>query len=132
MDKFEFALQVTVVGFLVVVATLFLLYAILLLFSRIFSTPDIKNLHQPPLDQQKMIAKDEEVSNGPLTAAITAAIYHYMQLEEVVNDNDKVKITVQPSGRSTTMNWRMAGRKELLENREKLEQSRRKKKYENF
>ncbi|HED23949.1 MAG TPA: hypothetical protein ENN91_02385 [Firmicutes bacterium] len=132
MDKLEFALQIMVLGFLVVMVTLFLLYAILLLFNRFFSSPARgKGLH-PPAERQKGPVEKEEPAGGPIKAAVMAAVYRYMQLEGIGDHENNLRITVQPSGSVTVMGWRMAGRKELLENRQQLEQSRRKNKHENF
>jgi Na+-transporting methylmalonyl-CoA/oxaloacetate decarboxylase gamma subunit len=135
MDKINFALQVTILGIFVVMATLFLLYSILLLFNRFFSPPAQKSGLSPPAERQKGPAEKEKPSAGPITAAVMAAVYRYMQLEGIDGQLSNLRISVQPSqpsGSVSIMNWRMAGRKELLENRIKLEQSRRNKKHENF
>jgi Na+-transporting methylmalonyl-CoA/oxaloacetate decarboxylase gamma subunit len=127
MDKLEFALQVMVLGFLVVMVTLFLLYVILLLFNRLFSQPAKESSTQPQAAKQKSTANKEAAVNEPVTAAVMAAVYRYMQIEETGDHKYSLRINVQPSGSGTIMNWQMVGRKILLENRIKLEQSRRNK-----
>ncbi|MFO8192328.1 MAG: OadG family transporter subunit [Bacillota bacterium] len=131
MDKLEFALQIMVLGFFVVMVTLFLLYVILLLFNRLFSQPAKGGRSQPPEARQKSPANKEEAVKEPITAAVMAAVYRYMQIEETGDHKYSFRVNVQPSGSGTLMNWKMVGRKILLENRIKLEQSRRNKKNEN-
>ena len=127
MGQYEFAIQVLVLGFSVVLFALFLLYGILLIFSRIFTKND-----QPTVDKTPVIVTGSlnPGSGGPdhrLTVAITAAVYQYMSANDKYYKPGMVNISVQPAGNSYSNNWQTIGRKLLLENKLELENIRRRK-----
>ncbi len=127
MGQFEFAIQVLVLGFSVVLFALFLLYGILLLFSRLFN----KN-EQPIVDETPVIKTDalNPGKGGPdqrLTVAVIAAVYQYMSANSKYYKPGTVNISVQPIGESSNNNWQMVGRKLLLESKLELENIRRRK-----
>ena len=127
MGQFEFAIQVLVLGFSVVLFTLFLLYGILLLFSRMFQ----KN-NQPVIDKTPAIITDALIhgSGGPdqrVTVAIIAAVYQYMFANNKYLKPGAVNISVQPTGESHGNSWHIIGRKLLLESKLELENIRRRK-----
>jgi Na+-transporting methylmalonyl-CoA/oxaloacetate decarboxylase gamma subunit len=127
MGQYEFAFQVLVLGFSVVLFALFLLYGILLFFSRIFQKKE-----QPVVDKTPVAVKGalNHGSGGPdrrLTVAITAAVYQYMSANDKYYKPGMVNISVQPTGKTYGNNWQTIGRKLLLENKLELENIRRRK-----
>jgi hypothetical protein len=106
---------------------LFLLFGILLLFSRIFQKDE-----QPVVDKAPVIRTNavEPGINSPdrrLTAAIIAAVYQYMSANSKNFKPGSVNISVHPAGDSCNNNWQIIGRKLLLENKLELENIRRRK-----
>ncbi len=136
MENLDFALQVLVLGFLVVMVTLFGLYAILILFNRIFyqqpaaASPESTAAADPEPSQG--VTESPPGENGRVVAAILAAVYQYMQTEQEHAFTGPISIAVQPSGRAGGGGWKHFGRKELLESSLELENIRRKKKRENI
>ena len=127
MNQFEFAIQVLVLGFSVVIFTLFLLYGLLLLFSRIFYKD------QQPVTEKTSVVRTDAVkheSGSPdrrLTVAIFAAVYQYMSVNSNYCKPDSVQISVQPTGELCGNKWQIVGRKLVLENKLELENIRRRK-----
>ncbi len=127
MDQYEFAIQVLVLGFSVVLFTLFILYGILLLFSRMFQKID-----QPVIDKTPAIITDA-LNHGKggldqrVTVAIIAAVYQYMSANNKFFKPGAVNISVQPTGESYGNSWHIIGRKLLLESKLELENIRRRK-----
>lgn len=123
IDQVEFALQVMLLGFSVVLLTLFLLFLIIHFLGRVLSPPDIvpsKNLNYVT-----------DVWDGPsprVAAVITASIYSYLFNN---HDGSYTIKSIEPVHRSSpgpaVCNWTMQGRKELLNAMEEIEQYRRKK-----
>ncbi len=133
MENLDFALQVLVLGFLVVLVTLFGLYGILILFNRLLYQPATAPAEsKPAAEPQPSQAVSESEDNGRVVAAIQAAVYQYMQIEHAKPFSGPLSIAVQPSGGVRGGGWKYIGRKELLESSLELENIRRKKKRENI
>lgn len=129
MDKLDFALEVMVVGFTVVLVTLFLLYGILIVFSRIFNKKEIK------VPKSETVAKslptvETGANNNTLTAVITAAIYSYLESNAPSFKASTIRVTAQPTSDSTANNWQVIGRRQQMEAKAELETTRRNKKRE--
>lgn len=133
MEDFDFAIQVMVIGFSVVLFTLFALYCVMLLFTRIFyKTGDKKTAGKPLVMPADSRSDSEKGINQHTAAAITAAIYNYLQLEGSLSQGKIISIAVQPAVTGSGNSWQVAGRKSLLENKMELENIRRKKLRENI
>ena len=127
MDQFEFAIQVLFLGFSVVLFTLFLLYGILLLFSRIFRKNEQPLVDKTPIPGTNAVESGIGSTDRRLTVAIIAAVYQYMSINSKHFKPGAVNISVTPTGGSCSNNWQIVGRKLLLENKLELENIRRKK-----
>jgi Na+-transporting methylmalonyl-CoA/oxaloacetate decarboxylase gamma subunit len=127
MDQFEFAIQVLFLGFSVVIFTLFLLFGILLLFSRIFQTNEKPVIDTAPIIRTDAVKPGISSPDRLLNVAIIAAVYQYMSANSSYYKPGPVKISVQPTGESCGNNWHIIGRKLLLENKLELENIRRRK-----
>lgn len=129
MDKLEYALQILLLGFSVVMFTLFLLYGIISLFNRIFDRPAEKQAKQG-VHPQRFHEINRTSSDLPprVAAAVTAAVFHYLQLQGTAPSQAAISVqALQPSPQKC---WAAAGRKNLLEKRLEHEQLRRKGRYE--
>jgi hypothetical protein len=131
MEKLQFSLQVMVIGFSVVLFTLFALYGILLLFSRIFSGQGKKTPKLIPAADRMASGEKDGGLEGRKTAAIVAAVYQYLMEQGSPYSSGQIRIAVRSAGNSTG-GWQIIGRKALLENRAALEQIRRNKHRENI
>lgn len=127
MDQFEFAIQVLFLGFSVVLFTLFLLYGILLLFSRIFRKDEQPLVDKTPIPKTSAVESGIGSTDRRLTVAIIAAVYQYMSANSKHFKPGAVNISVQSIGESCSNNWQIVGRKLLLENKLELENIRRRK-----
>jgi hypothetical protein len=125
VDRLDYALQILLLGFSVVMFTLFLLYGIISLFNRIFYHPAEK---QPAgkAGYPYHVEYKPSISELPtrVTAAVTAAVLEYLQLQEAASP--KVTVRVQTQETHARRSWAAAGRKILLERRLEHEQLRRK------
>ncbi len=133
MESFDFALQVMVIGFTVVIVTLTGLYGILLIFTRIFyKKADHRpfNIVSPGTDPQG--ESDELLQDRRKAAATTAAVYQYLVDQNSLTGRGILNIAVQPFGSTSEARWHIIGRQELLARRMELEKIRRKKKRENI
>ncbi len=133
MDSLDFALQVLILGFLVVMVTLFVLYGILILFNRVLYRPaavpagtEATGVSVPRKE------KDIKEENRRVTAAILAAIYQYMQTDQAYARRGPISIAIQPSSSGGLSKWQLVGRRELLESSLELENIRRKRRSENI
>lgn len=132
MDKFEFSVQVLVIGFSVVLLTLFVLYGILELFNRLFNRAVVRsaaNKATAGIDSPEIF---NEGLNRCTAVAITAAVYQYMKGENAYIRSGRINIEVQSSGNASASRWQVNGRKMLLENKSELVNIRRKKHRENI
>ncbi len=130
MNNLDFAIQVMVVGFLVVVFILFLLFGILLIFNRIFyseeSNPSMNRL--VPAHNTKLIAPGIEPQ---IVAAVSAAIYQYLINEKPALSRAIISISAESAVKRGN-DWKISGRKALLEKSGELANIRRQKQRENF
>jgi len=134
MDKLDFAIEVLLIGFFVVMFTLFVLYGILIIFSRVFHKKSGKPPAAGDLTGGKAVTetinKDYE---GRTTAVIVAAVYQYMHEYGTLSTTGPISMAIQPSANyNRGNNWQIVGRKNILENRNDLENIRRKKQRENI
>lgn len=134
MDKLDFAIEVLLIGFFVVMFTLFVLYGILIFFNRIFHKksvmPAVAGEHTGGKAVTGTTSKDFE---GRTAAAIVAAVYQYMQEYGTSGTTGPINMVIQsPVNYNRGNNWQMVGRKNILENRSGLENIRRKKQRENI
>ncbi len=133
MENLDFALQVLVLGFLVVIVTLFGLFGLLILFNRIFYHPTVASPEKKDTGEKKPVQQDDSLEgNRRVIAAIQAAVYQYMQTEQAHAFTGPLNIAIQPTGGQVGSSWKLMGRKELLESSLELETTRRKKKHENI
>ncbi len=128
MHDIDFSIQVMVLGFSVVIVTLVGLYVLLLVFARIFHEKGGPQTTLPakgsPVTSKTEPAKPGEESQK--TAAIFAAVYRYLQLNNEIKEGSRIAIAVHPAGASSAAGgWHMIGRKALMENRMELERIRR-------
>jgi Na+-transporting methylmalonyl-CoA/oxaloacetate decarboxylase gamma subunit len=131
MEKFDFAIQVLVIGFSVVMVALIALYFLLLLFAKIFHKEDKKPADAiPAMKEQSAATKPNDERR--LASAITAAVYAYMQLNNIMPPSGRISIAVQQTGPPAANNWQVTGRRVLLQNSMDLETIRRKKQRENI
>lgn len=73
----------------------------------------------------------EESAPGPrLAAAVSAAVYSYMTEKAPAYKAGRIKVTRGRPDYGAVSAWRMAGRRDLLQNRVELEEIRRKKRRE--
>jgi Na+-transporting methylmalonyl-CoA/oxaloacetate decarboxylase gamma subunit len=131
MEKFDFAIQVLVIGFSVVMVALIALYLLLLLFAKIFHKECGKPAEAIPAAANRAVAL-KPGEDRRLTAAITAAVYAYMQTNNLLPPSGRISITLQQPGQSAVNNWHVSGRRVLLQNKLNLENIRRKKQRENI
>lgn len=132
MDQFTFALQVLVIGFTVVLVTLFMLYGVLLLFARLL----YKEEKEVTGDQKNILDDDKEISiitgenDGKVIAAIMAAVNEYLRQDDSSLKVASIAISADQAGNLVSNNWKIIGRKTLMENRVALEKIRRKRRSE--
>lgn len=132
MDQLNFAVQVLVIGFAVVLATLFMLYGVLILFSRLFYGEGKKAAvdQQEPLSNKNSFEIAEDGVDGKVIAVITAAISEYMRQGENFKQIASVSILHNEAESPAVDSWKIIGRKALMENRAVLEKIRRNKRVE--
>lgn len=123
MEQFEFAIQVMVIGFLVVLVTLFALYGILLLFAKV--------LYREEKAVVSNILK-AETKAAEIPAVIMAAVYAYMESSNIRGRITGVSINAKTFEGSAGSSWQVSGRKASMENRNALEKIRRKRRSENI
>lgn len=142
MNNLTFGLEVMVIGFVVVMVTLYLLYLILVGFSRCCVRPvrskpvNGSNSTMPPAVLQEAGAapvaaavSQQAFGTAPeIVAAITAAISAC--LNTPANQFEIVSVqTVQPAHSTANgSDWTVAGRKRLMEKRQDLAMFRRERK----
>lgn len=126
VDKAEFAFQVVFIGFFVVMFTLYLLYAFLSVLGRFFYRPG-KDAGRAVLQAGKdgVDLIDGAVLPVPVAAAISAAVYLYLQGSEENVTGFRIT-SIRKSDSSNKSSWAAAGRKARLESRSELEELRRK------
>jgi len=129
MEQFIFALQVLVIGFLVVLITLFMLYGILLLFSHLFYKKEKEALSYKSVsisDKNKghdIFAAENE---RKVIAVIIAAVNEYLSQDDHSVEIAGISIFSEQAGNAAVNSWNIIGRKALMENRSALEKIRRK------
>lgn len=126
MQGFDFALQVMVIGFSVVIVTLAGLYGILLVFTRIFYKDDRHIVSGPFTGNNTTDEELEAEQERRKTAAIIAAVNQYIVESESLKTGNRFKAAVQASYQSAGDSWQMGGRREMLESRTVIENIRRK------
>jgi Na+-transporting methylmalonyl-CoA/oxaloacetate decarboxylase gamma subunit len=124
MEKFEFAIQVMVIGFVVVLVTLFLLYGILLVFSLIFNRKE-KPAKSDEIVLEAPLIKKPADNQSRLTAAVTAAIFCFLESQNQLNKIGEVTVLPQSTDRSVSNSWQIAGRKLMMQGYYDLENTRR-------
>ena len=131
LEKFSFAIEVLVIGFSVVMVALIALYGLLHLFSLIFYRNKKETVESKKAIPQKALSQEPK-SDGRITAAITAAVYQYIEGTDLFGASGGFKITIQPERAPESNNWIYNGRKNILQGRSRLESIRRNKKRENI
>ena len=124
MDNIDFALQVMIFGFVLVMFTLFLLYLVIILLGKFFGLrttydSEITDIEEGDLEEKWGV---EGVSTEKV-AAIVAAINTYL-LEPSAYTIKKIEPV---SKKQTTDKWALQGRKELLNMQEEIDKIRREK-----
>ena len=114
MGKFEFAIQVMVIGFTVVLVTLFLLYGILIFFSRIFSRSDRLSSKKRPLESNNLSEKND-LNQAAVIAAITAAVSSYLESQGGLVRTGKIIVKPRSAAVPVSNNWQIIGRKILMQ-----------------
>ncbi len=127
MGQFEFAFQVLFIGIFVVMFTLFLLYAILLVFAHLFQKKEKPFIEKTPANEASFVKPEVGGPDQRLTVAIIAAVYQYMGVNSYSFKPAVVNISVQPSSGNCDNKWQVIGRKLLLENKMGLDNIRRSK-----
>lgn len=131
MEQFNFALQVLVIGFLVVLITLFMLYGILLLFSRLFyKEEEVTVVQEGSINRGKGNAIVTGEVDRKVVAAIMAAVNEYLRQDDSSTKINSIAISADQAGNLASNNWIINGRKALMENRATLEKIRRKRRIE--
>ncbi len=125
MGSIDFALQVMLIGFSLVMFTLFLLYLVIVLLGKFFGLPVDSYGHQVRAIEESEIERNWAVEGvSPLkVAAISAAIYSYLYDSKA----QFVIKKIEPVNKTSTSKWTLQGRKELLNVSEELEKARREK-----
>lgn len=122
MGDLEFALQVMVVGFTLVLFTLFVLYLIIIVFGRLFAP------RLPSFEDAALLFEEEPVTTDGLTtkktAIISAAVYAY--LCDPTAGGFVIK-KIEPVHSSFTNRWASEGRKELINMNQEIAKLRREK-----
>ncbi|MGM0652556.1 MAG: OadG family protein [Bacillota bacterium] len=131
MGDINFALQVMVLGFSVVVVTLVGLYFILLIFTRIFNKKD-RPVKKNESHQTETVVTDKPDEDDRKAAAIFAAVYRYLQIKGDIKKDSRISIAVQSADLKSSGGWHIIGRKALMEKRMELERIRRMKQRENI
>ncbi len=134
-NDLEFALQVLVLGFTVVMVTLISLFFLLILFNRIFYRPiktDSKKEEPASAPPAAVEPEMDTAGNQRAIAAALGAIYAYMQESKTGFSSGSLSISVQAPGGGSVNSWVINGRRKLHDGRFELEQIRRKKRRENI
>jgi len=124
MGKFEFAIQVMVIGFTVVLVTLFLLYGILIFFSRIFSRSDRLSSKKRPLESNNLSEKND-LNQTAVIAAITAAVSSYLESQGGLVRTGKIIVKPRSAAVPVINNWQIIGRKILMQGAIDIDKTRR-------
>lgn len=138
-NNIVFGLEIMVIGFAVVMATLYLLYLILLGFGKLCVRPSnaeskkAQSASTPPAVLEEIGSapvaagiSEPHYSTAPeIVAAITATISAYLDLPAAQFQI----VSLQPShSAGTTDNWALLGRKRAIERRQDLAMYRRERK----
>jgi Na+-transporting methylmalonyl-CoA/oxaloacetate decarboxylase gamma subunit len=128
VENMEFAWQVLLLGFFVVLVTLFLLYFVLIIFSKLLYRP-VREVNPAAASGRRTAKAHDTVSEIPprVVAAITAAVYSYTQGHTAVPGRIIIASATRPGLQKT---WAAAGRKALIESGMALQHRRRNKSYE--
>lgn len=130
VEKIDYALQILLLGFSVVLFTLFFLYGVISLFNRIFYLIVAKQSAEQSATPQHSLEFTPSSSKlpPPVVAAVTAAVFRYLQLQGAVPV--RVAISVQAEEPGARKSWAAVGRKNLLERNLEHDRLRRKGLYE--
>ncbi|MBS4031305.1 MAG: OadG family protein [Clostridiales bacterium] len=136
-----FGLEVMIIGFAVVMAILYLLYLILLGFSKVCVRPSNNESRKGQLASPTSAVLDE-VGSAPVAAGISQSNYNYGTAPEIVAaitatisaylDLPAAQfqiVSLQPSHSAGVVdNWALLGRKRAIEKRQDLAMYRRERK----
>lgn len=121
MDNLEFGLRISLLGFSTVIITLFILYVVLSMFSRLSNTAPQGNDDMMP----GAGVIDGENGISPVTvAALTAAVTRYLELTGM--HGKPLAVTVESARETPRNGWADAGRRVMMEGKLELERLRRK------
>jgi sodium pump decarboxylase gamma subunit len=132
LDKIEFGLQVMVIGFVVVMIILYVLYLILIVFSRIFGEkaaagPNAGAAPAKILEEASAApvaaatSRQDNRFDGDIAAVITAAVAASLDTsgrEFAIGSKEPALPGAQAPDRA--LNWSLAGRERLMERRRDL------------
>ncbi len=133
VDNIIFGLEVMVIGFTIVLITLYLLHLILVGFGKLCVMPSkAESKKKSQLAQQAPLSDISEAASAQfncknsseVVAAITAVISAYLDLP---SSQFKI-VSLQPSSQANGNNWVLTGRKRAIERRQDLAAFRREKK----
>ncbi|MDW7739466.1 MAG: OadG family protein [Bacillota bacterium] len=132
MEKLNFAMQVMVVGFMVVMVILFLLYGILSMFSKVFNQQGKSKPERVVSggDISAQLLKNVGDDEGRRVAAIIGAVYQYLQYDKALKFKKPITVAVKSGWSGSTTSWKINGRKELMDSNLMIDQMRRSKKRE--
>ncbi len=133
-ETIEFGLQVMVIGFAVVMITLYVLYLILTGFSQVFGVKKAAGpATQAPAESvlaeavaapvAATVSEQVHSLGEDIVAVLTAAIAACLDApgkEFTISSIEPVQVNPCPAGYLRTTEWGLAGRKKLMERRQDL------------
>ena len=133
MSGLTYVLEIAALSILVVLVALFLLFIIFQIFGLVFNRPG-KGPGGKTKIVPKSVASEPAVKkeDGRIQAAIAGALYQYMQGGDRPFEGAGLLVSATQSAGLVAENWKIQGRKALLNQRNDLENIRRKKQSENI
>ena len=115
MENIEFGISVSLLGFAVVIATLFLLYILINLFGAVFNHQQKGSENNFRTNKEEQIAMNSSSVSPQVTAVIAAAVSAAWEYP-----GRPFKVTIMPKPIDNN-GWVMFGRKQQMDGRRRLE-----------